>query len=346
MTRAADRGRSAGRHASGADGDTSGADGDASGTDGDTSGADGDASGTDGDTSGADGDASGRRFAGRVTPKDARRLPAPRTRNPRVSPLILDARTAHGGALDGRARRAAKGPPALLDSSPPLPSSQASPEGEGAPWVLVSLLWPVLWACRGAALSLWSVTLTAPRRVDVRAAAASLATWIEAQPGAGAVLVQDRRPKDGTAHLHGLALVHDAAALGKRWRTLTDAGAACVRLNPMTGWPEHLHGESIELLGEVGKVIRYAFRLCPAQRCWRDLDRDVFAAGVLSGPWTDARAAARGALDVNLGARVCAWCRQGMPPSKRRDAQWCRPACRKHASRARGTPKASSDGPV
>jgi hypothetical protein len=309
------------------------------GADGDASGADGDASGADGDASGTDGDASGGHRARRASHREARRPRAPTTKKSRVSKRTIDPDAARGEVSDRRARRAAKGRRALLDSAPILPSPQAPSEGEGAPWELVSRLWRALLASRGASLSLVSLSLTMPPGRDVRTAAAFLAPWIEARPGEGGLLVVDRAPCGGAAHLHGLALVHDAAALGEHWRTLTDAGPACVRLNPVTGWSEHVRGASGGLLPNVARVLGYAFRPWPAQHGQRSLDTDVCASGVFAGPWAGARAAARSTHDVNPGAHVCGWCRSAMPLGKRRDARWCCPSCRKHASRASGTLK-------
>lgn len=244
--------------------------------------------------------------------------PSRATRGPRATnqPKTPRIRGRAAGVMGQRSHLLDKG----LDPSIPL--------SEGVPWYLVSRLWPVLRACRGTKLALASLSLTVPRGSDVHAHAFALAAGIASDAG-GLLLAIDRGPKAGTVHLHGLGLLYNPAALIKRWRDMTGARAAGKQFTDMSGWTEHLCGESIILMGELAKVIRYVFWPWPERYGVRRL-RDVVVSGVFVGPWKAAISDA--ASDM---ARTCPRCGRPFPEGKRNDARWCSNACKSAGHRAR-----------
>lgn len=227
--------------------------------------------------------------------------------------------------------RAPAPPRALLDRSPTpvsAPSPMAGAISDSVPWYLPARLWPALLAARhDHALTLASLTLTAPEETDVRAPAADLAASIAGAEGV--LLVVERAAGDAEEHLHGLALVAGIDKLRGRWRELTGAAPQAVKAVTVTGWVDHLSGESTTLFAEVAKVLRYAFKPLPYGT--RDLELDVWAGGAFTGPWAAAR------RDV-ASARACPGC-GGSLDGKRRDAKWCSARCKSAASRRR--PKAT-----
>ncbi len=215
------------------------------------------------------------------------------------------------------------------------------------PAALLAHVWPVLRACRGGPLALVRVSLTAPRGRDVRSPALDLATWVAARPRGGAVLVLDRRPRDGAEHWYGIALVHDhGAELVAHWCALTGANAKGQAVVGVTGWSEHMEGDAGTLRSNMERVLRYAFRVGPAEHGPRDLDRDVIACGSLAASWSAARAFAKGegapepgdAREASPAAgepsHRCPRCERPLPMG-RCDRKWCSPKCRNAAYRAR-----------
>jgi hypothetical protein len=237
--------------------------------------------GTDGDGSGFDGDA----YAA-----GSREVPA--ARDQQESPPSVDARRPSSLAC-APARALDKGRDRGEDGE-----YRDRARGEDEAWALVGWLlanlWPVLRACRGSTLALVSLSLTGPPGQDVRGPLQALASLIDTQPDEGAVFVLDRRPRDGAEHWYALALVHDPVAVVERWCSLTGASDEAQKITPVTGWPEHLRGDSYRLRRNVANVIGYALDPWPVQHGRRDLDSDVIACGVLAAPWRAVLSALRG----------------------------------------------------
>jgi hypothetical protein len=247
---------------------------------------------------------------------------------------------------------AASGSPAPMERHPLLDRSlPADPDPEAEAWALMGGLsrafWPALHACRGSRLALVRLSLSAPKGIDLRAATVALVAWVAARPGEGVFLAIDVRPTDGAEHLYGLVLTCDAGALVKGWCSLTDADPASQRRKTVTGWRQHMRGESRDLLPHAAHVLGYAVRPWPARWGWRDLERDVFACGTLADAWRDALAAGRGegrgapsnarkaSPMASEATRKCRRCGTWISPDKRSDAIHCSDLCRKAANRDR-----------
>lgn len=194
-------------------------------------------------------------------------------------------------------------------------------------------------------------------RERVRAAVRAVLRRTPWPDGTGALVALDVSPR-GIPHAYGLAFTFDRAAVERAWRV--EVGSACdagFMISTLTGWPALGRGiDDKELRWSVQEVAAYAFHNWPARFGSRDLDRDVFACGLLEGPWRAVREVARAReaaltkLARNPSLRVrkpssCPWC--GRLFVGRPNQRWCGANCRKAASRSLRTarPESLTEGP-
>ncbi len=258
------------------------------------------------------------------------RLVALLSRNQLVHARILNTQARRGSAAARGEFAATEATERLLDSSPRADHVAANGR---APWELMGRLWPILDGCTGRALSLVSLTLTAPRAVDVRAQVTALARTMVWEASDGGVMALDYRRKEHP-HAHGIVLMADVSNLVAAWRRET--GASCCTRPPITGWDQHVAGEtSGPLFVNVARVINYAFKPWPAEFGFRKPHADVTAFGVFAPVWASVLPRLYSTRDANsllVDARTCPRCGRGMS-GMRSDARWCSKQCRNNASR-------------
>lgn len=236
----------------------------------------------------------------------------------------LNAYAVDGADAARAALLSAEGAVGLLDRMPgPLQSVWTQ-------WHVLQVIRPALEAGAVAELDLVSVTLTEARHGDAVDLALSFGRTFDEAP-AGMLTVLDRRPGSLVGHVHALGLFPERSAAQARWHDLARGSWRGASFKTLSGWSRGAI-RGYPLLGNVAKVLDYAFKPLPRGCEPRSLAGDVYAFGAFVEPWKRVLAGDVGCLGED--ERRCPKC-HGPMGDRAPQARSCSTACRKKANRDR-----------
>lgn len=194
----------------------------------------------------------------------------------------------------------------------------------------------------GQGYHLLRLSLTTPDGRSLRTLARRFAESFAAD--AGTIVVIDVAAT-GRRHGYGVCLTRDdAQTVLDRWLALSLGDRNASRVTPIGCWPPRGTKGHERLAVHLNRIGVYMVKPLPNGRV-RSLERDGIATGVFRPGWSGVLAQARVLERKERDARggrgrptvvppgTCLVCRRPIAPSKRSDATWCSPACRKTAWR-------------